>query len=799
MIDSQKSGGPSITDPPTFCEYAGGECDQAFSNPLVSEGLFLYPSEPEILASTVEESVRTLNSFTGKQAWRSWKQLDIPGQIIFCEICKALRFAKLVVADVTTLNFNLLFEIGYAIGLGLPVLPIRDTSYVRDSKVFGELGLLDTLGYIDYANSADLAEAVGKRIDDASPFHNYPAQNSEQPLYLVRSHTQSEGMVKLMSVLKKSGLFFRTFDPRETSRISLHEAYKEICSSYGAIAHLVDPNRVGALAHNARCAFLAGMAMAVGKHTLMLQENRTSQPIDFRDVVRTYTKAPDIPDLVIPLIRSVVEMLQEKRFVAVALPLKQLERIDLGDLAAENEIGALRTYFVPTGQYNEAKRGRARLVVGRKGSGKTAIFYGIRNAYKPSHDHLVLDLKPEGHQFTKLREAILRELTPGLRQHVLTAFWGYLLLMEIAHKIITEEGRYRYRDYNIKAAYEAVAQSYSGNSRLEEADFSERLLQLIDDISERRHGLTGISGTADVTQMVYKQDIRPLSIAISEYLRVSNKEDVWMLFDNIDKGWPVTRATPEDILIVKCLLAATRKIQRQFESRNTEFHSVVFIRNDIYQHLILDPADRGKETAALLEWNDPELFKDIILRRIVYSTDLNKPFDIIWPYFFETHVDGQESFSYILDRTLMRPREILRFIRECINTAVNRSHDKVTQDDILHAEKTYSEDLLVDVTLELRDVAPDYADIPYAFIGCTETLAEEEVKRRLGEVHITVDRLEEIISLLLWFGFLGIRAGTDEERYSYQFQHDLKRMQSTSKSAAYCIHPGFRKTLGCEE
>lgn len=788
-----------MTAPPTFCEYAGGECDQAFSNSLGSDGLFLYPSEPEILASTVEESVKTLNSLTGEQVWHSWKQLDIPGQIIFCEICKALRFTKIVVADVTTLNFNLMFEIGYAIGLGLPVMPIRDTSYVRDSKVFDELGLLDTLGYIDYANSTALAEAVGDRIGDVSPFQNYPALNSEQPLYLVRSRIQSEGMIKLMSVLKKSGLFFRTFDPRETSRLSLHEAYKEICTSYGAIAHLVDSNRIGALAHNARCAFLAGMAMAMEKHTLMLQESRTKQPIDYRDVVRTYTKATDIPDLVIPLIKSVVEMLQEKRFIATALPLKLLERIDLGDLAAENEIGALRSYFVPTGQYNEAKRGRARLVVGRKGSGKTAIFYGIRNTYKPSHDHLVLDLKPEGHQFTKLREAILRELTPGLRQHVLTAFWDYLLLMEIAHKIITEEGRYKYRDDTIKAAYEAVAQAYSGNSRLEEADFSERLLQLIDDISERRKGLTDISGTTDVTQMIYKQDISPLSTAISEYLRISNKEDVWMLFDNIDKGWPVTRATPEDILIVKCLLAATRKIQRHFESRNTEFHSVVFIRNDIYQYLILDPADRGKETAALLEWNDPELFKDIILRRIVYSTDLDEPFDIIWPHFFETHVDGQESFSYILDRTLMRPREILRFVRECVNTAVNRGHDKVTQEDILQAEKTYSEDLLVDVTLELRDVAPDYADIPYAFISCTETLAEEEVKRRLGEVHVGDDRMEEAISLLIWFGFLGIRTGTDEERYSYQFQHDLKKMQSTSKYTTYCIHPGFRKTLGCEE
>ena len=51
--------------------------------------------------------------------WITWKNLDVLGQIIFCEICKAIRYPDLVVADVTTLNFNLMFEIGFAIRLGL--------------------------------------------------------------------------------------------------------------------------------------------------------------------------------------------------------------------------------------------------------------------------------------------------------------------------------------------------------------------------------------------------------------------------------------------------------------------------------------------------------------------------------------------------------------------------------------------------------------------------------------------------------------------------------------------------------
>ncbi len=799
MENNQKSGKPSVTKPPEYCEYAGGACDQSFDNPTISDGLFVYPNDPEIIASTIEESIVKLKSTAKEKHWFSWKDLDISGQIIFCKICKAVRFTKLVIADVTTLNFNLLFEIGYAIGLGKSVLPIRDTSYIRDNKVFDELGLLDTLGYIDFQNSTTLMEGITKRLDDIPPFNNFLAMNSETPLYLVKSQIQNEGMIKLMSALKKSGLRFRTFDPRETSRLSLHEAFKQVYPSYCMIAHLIDPARKGALAHNARCAFLAGMSMAAGRFTLMLQETETMQPIDYRDVIKSYSRATNIPDLLIPLIRLVVERLQETRFVATALPLRQLEKVDLGDLAAENEIGALRTYFVPTAQYNEAKRGHARLVVGRKGAGKTAIFYGVRSAYKPSNDHLVLDLKPEGHQFTKLRESILKELSPGLRQHVLTAFWNYVLLMEIAHKVIKEGERYAYRDYTIKEAYERVVKAYGSDQQLEEADFSERLLRLVDTILERRKDIVDIASTADVTQLIYEHDISPLSTALSDFLKIIKKEAVWLLFDNLDKGWPVTCATSEDIMILKCLLEATRKIERQFDLRKVEFHSIVFIRNDIYQYLVVDPADRGKETAVILDWNDPEAFKEIIRKRIIYSTQMEQLFDVLWPHFFETHINGEESFSYILDRTLLRPREVLRFTRESINTAINRGHEKVTQDDILQAEQTYSDDLLVDITYELKDVSPDYADVPYAFIGSKVLLSKDEVRQRLVDANVPTERLENVIELLLWFGFLGIYINEDEERFSYRFQHDIKKMYGALSQFAYCVHPGFRKALGCQQ
>src|SRR5882672_5124744 len=117
---------PSITEPPDYCEYAGGACDQEFTGVQRSRGLFLYASQPVQIAATIEGAVAALRLANGGPPWRTWRDLGIVGQIIFCTICKHLRFAELAVADVTTLNFNLMFEIGFALGLEIPLIPIRD-------------------------------------------------------------------------------------------------------------------------------------------------------------------------------------------------------------------------------------------------------------------------------------------------------------------------------------------------------------------------------------------------------------------------------------------------------------------------------------------------------------------------------------------------------------------------------------------------------------------------------------------------------------------------------------------------
>lgn len=787
-----------IKVPPSYCEYACGSCDQSFLGMLPSKSLFLFGQLPLEISSTIESSVEKLRTMESSRRWITWKNLDVPGQIIFCEICKAMRYTDLVVADVTTLNFNLMFEIGFAIGLGLPVLPIRNAKYIEDKRQFDELGILDTLGYFDFQTSNDLRDYLIANPTRPRLHVNAPALNNESPLYVVKAPVDSDGTIKMLSVIKKSRLRFRLLDTRETGRVSLHEVYKNTLCSRAIFLHLLNESYQNARVHNARCAFIAGLGMATGKRVVMLQQYEQPQPIDYRDVVLSYDHPKKIHELLIPAIGEVIEQIQTIRFVPTALSITQLEKLDLGDLAAENEIKALDSYYIPTAQYHKAKQGHARLVIGRKGTGKSALFYSLRSTFRPLKTHLVLDLRPEGHQLVKLREFVLAGLSAGYQQHLLTAFWNYLLIVEIAYQIAKHEGTSHYRDVRLRTAFDRIAAEFPDETDDEQADFSERLLRLVNEVTERRSQMAEPKSNADITQLVYSRQIRELVEALTEYLSISRRS-VWILIDNLDKGWPIYSVLPEDISILRSLLEATRKLERQFESRGVELHSVAFIRNDIYQHLILEPAERGKETATLLDWNDPEVFKQMLARRLSSGLDSDMNFDSLWAQYFPSHVKGEESFQFVLNRTLMRPRELLRFVRECIDVGLNRQRQKLTEDDMLQAEENYSSDALVDVCLEMKDVNAKFGDVPYAFIGSTTVLSKADATKRLEDVGIQQGEISYAIDILLWFGVIGIYLDDEEERFSYQYEHNSNMLTAGISHYAYCIHPAFRIALGCTQ
>src|SRR5665213_4589047 len=86
----------------------GWECFEMAGKMFVA-----YPSQPETLGHTIEAAAVLVRS--GSEC-TTWRQLEIPGRFIADAVLEKIDEADMLVADITRLNFNVCFEIGYALG-----------------------------------------------------------------------------------------------------------------------------------------------------------------------------------------------------------------------------------------------------------------------------------------------------------------------------------------------------------------------------------------------------------------------------------------------------------------------------------------------------------------------------------------------------------------------------------------------------------------------------------------------------------------------------------------------------------
>jgi hypothetical protein len=154
--------------------------------------------------------------------------------------------------------------------------------------------------------------------------------------------------------------------------------------------------------------------------------------------------------------------------------------------------------------------------------------------------------------------------------------------------------------------HQDLARAYREDSYSQEGDFSERMLRLVEKISENfRTQYPNLSNMRltrqQVTEFLYLHDIHALRTQVEKYLKL--KKGLWVLFDNLDKGWSAHGLTAEDLLIIRALLDATRKIEQSLQPKGIDCHTIIFLRNDVYSLLIDATPDRGKEIRVSLDWS----------------------------------------------------------------------------------------------------------------------------------------------------------------------------------------------------
>lgn len=765
-----------------------------------NSGFVAYPSSPTEIGIAIRAAVEKTNGVSSSLNFKIWEHNDIAGRPLTLPMLSGIEKAEVLVADITRLNFNVSYEVGYAIGVQKRALLVKHSGITTDDAIVLKTGIFDTLGHQSYADSDELAGILQHTLDH-TPLKIESEIDTRAPVYLLETPVRTSEMTRIVARVKKARLFYRSFTPSEDARLSAIDAIRHVSKSIGVLIPLLSPEFGDAQIHNIRAAFVAGLAHGMGKITLVLQNGLHPVPLDLRDAAETYISIEEINRHIERFAGDVYEIFQRRD--VVELPTGSiLQKILLGDPMAENEFQTLAAYYVQTDEYNRALRGEVNLVVGRKGTGKTALFFQVRDRVRRDKQNIVIDLKPEGYQLIKLKEQVLDLLSEGAKGHLITAFWEYLLLLEICRKVL-EKDRHRHRyDDAIIEEYKNLERLHGGGPEAIEGDFSERLLvlsQSIIDAYKREFGdVQGVRLTAnEVTNLLHTTSIVELRSALAEYL--GYKEQVLVLFDNLDKGWSYKGIGTGDILILRCLIDAARKVQRDMRKANIQLSCIIFVRNDIYQLLMDSSPDFGKETRASLDWNDSDLLREVLRRRLAQTFDRDISFSQVWGLICASHYGGEETSQFLIDRSLMRPRNLLKLLGYCKGFAVNLDHEKIEPEDITKGLQSYSNDLVLEADRELTDVEPSAEGLLYEFVGEPTEMSEEDLHLLLQVQGVATDKIQNVTDYLLYLGSLGIKVGDEDPRYIYDFGYDLRILNAirrkNSDRLLFVLNPAFWPAL----
>jgi hypothetical protein len=766
---------------------------------------YAYPGTQTEIAQTIRAAVASFNTASTTYHLEGWERNDISGIPLTDPIFSKISAGAFLAADVTYINENVAFEIGYAIGIEKRCLLFINTTLKGDRELANNIGIFDTLGYEQYENSQTLTKLLINRTD-FSPINFEAVLNHQQPVYIIEPAKKNDAHLMLVSRTKKARWKYRSFNPDEDVRLSALDAIRHVSQSAGVIAPLQLASIQHSKEHNIRAMFIAGLSIALEIPTLIIHSTELSPPLDVRDLTKKYRHPDDIADAVQAFSLEITDFSQKAQLTPSSAS-TVLAKLAIGDPTAENEMDTLGDYYLSTDEYQRALRGEVNLVVGRKGSGKTALFVQLRNTKRGRKQNIVVDLKPEGYQLVKLKERVLDFLTVGAQQHFITALWEYILLLEITYKVLEKDREVHLRDHRLTAPYATLREQYGDTELSQEGDFRERLSKLSDQVIHeffRQFGSGSSQATQQsrinittnqVTEILYKHDMRKLYEALIRYLLL--KEEVWLLFDNIDKGWNVEGISSEDIVILRCLINASRKIERELRGREIQFRSVVFVRDDVYSLLMKGSADYGKEMRASLDWSDMDLLGEVLKRRITVS--LANPNASAHPQVCVSHYQGEPWLEVMSGRSLMRPRNLLKLFRYSLSYAINLGHHRIESEDITHGLRTYAQDLVIEVDRELGDVFPQARKLVYEFSEETSEFSHDELSTLVQCSGLDEATAERVISFLLYYGVLGVTKTNEETIYVYDVNYDIEmlhvRIRKWAESTKYVVNPALWPAL----
>ena len=307
---------------------------------------------------------------------------------------------------------------------------------------------------------------------------------------------------------------------------------------------------------------------------------------------------------------------------------------------------------------------------------------------------------------------------------------------------------------------------------------------------------------------------------LDDEILASDQNFTYVVIDDLDRDWVDERVAND---LIRSLFKAVLDLQRV-----RHLKVVVALRTNIFDHLSFGSRAGGQEEKfrALqlrLKWTKAELreLADERVRVAAERTGLAGVLSVsdLLP---EARKTTGNAFDYILDRTLMRPRDVIAYLNECVSNAAGQS--RLSWNDLTGAEPAYSHNRLLALRDEWKQNYPGLDRVLNVFRGAPPSMTEDSLTEYLDNVALLAvdhgfdgvrwvtdlaeplwsgggapqewaDSYQPLVKLLYDIGFLGVESG-GHRRFAYDASGYADAPQNLSTGTRYVIHPAFQPALG---
>ena len=794
--------------------------------PKQIRAFYAYPHEPPDIGETIQATKEKLRSEgqlrQNNIGIKLWSDLNVSGKSLDHSILDQIDRNDIFACDLTYPNLNVSFELGYAIAKFKRIFTSLNPALANAVRQYKSVHFsLLRMGYSEYENRESLAKAflqekpwksleqtlLDKRFQQTMPRLERPT------LVYVKPPGNSDSVLAVQETFEKTVFSGSVFvdNPDEHSSQSLEWYADRFLSADAVIIHLLSSLHAKESSHNIKASILAGLALGFNVRMAMLAHGPYEPPIDFARWLTVHETAEACAELTRKWLGEVGDGLSHRRKSRRSVGTSFSKRMDirtlfLGDTVAEHEADRLYGYFVETGAFLQAMKGPFTLLVGRRGTGKTAILYAIDSEMRSTTGNHVTILKPVGYETHGLIQVLDEIRQRSERGFLIESLWKFLIYSEIASDV-REKLLDRPIHQELTPNENTFLDYYEKNSDVLSPPFSQRLKRSVSSLE----GVGKINDEEEQRLKISEHLHNSLISEIRQHLGavLSSKNSLMVLIDGLDEPWAPGKHIDLLSELIGGLLEFAQDLPRDFRRSSSRVKPVnasitALLRSDIFASVKPLMSEEDKLPIGWVRWNDAEQLLRVLEERLLQGAPRQRTFDEVWSFLFPEEVDGMQCSEFILRTVLHRPRDLIHFVKTAVSTAIDRGHLKIMPQDLFTAREHYSQ-YAFDSMLKEDDPRRGLLErILYEFAGANTQLARDDIEIRFLLAGVNEDDFNLYLNLLCDLNFLGIESSTGYRYASHEAErHNLreiarKHSSSIGRREVFEINPAFHDVLQLE-